>query len=129
MDTRLRGRGAGVNCDLKLSLDLRAQRKRLAYDPAIVVDHYPGPRADDDKRIDLEPADYERQTFNVTLALLGYLGPLGRILFLLNAFSFGVLRRLLYWPRLGYLPWKQGVASARGTYAAWKVHRATHTSP
>ncbi len=135
MDTRLRGRGAGVNCDLKLSLDIRAQGKRLAYDPNIVVDHYPGPRSDDDKRVDLEPADYERQTFNVTLALLGYLSLPGRILLLLYAFGIGIrnpycgaLKTILYWPRLGYLPWKRGLASARGVYAAWKVHRGRNRS-
>jgi glycosyltransferase involved in cell wall biosynthesis len=136
MDTRLRGSGAVVCCDLKLSLDLRAQGKRLAYDPAIVVFHYPGPRSDDDMRVDFEPSAYERRMFNLTLALLDYLSPPGRILLLLYAFSIGIkngycgaLKTLLYWPRLGYLPWRRGLASARGVYAAWKAYRASTTAP
>jgi hypothetical protein len=135
MDTRLRGSGAGVNCDLKLSLALRAQKKRLAYDPAIIVDHYPGPRSDDDKRVDFEPSAYERQIFNLTLALLEYLSPPGRILLLLYALGIGIkngycgaLKTLLYWPRLGYLPWKRGLASARGVCAAWKAMERAHRS-
>jgi glycosyltransferase involved in cell wall biosynthesis len=136
MDNRLRGRGAQVGCDLKLCLDLRAQGKRLAYDPAIVVDHYPGPRAADDRRVDLQSADYEGQAFNVTFALLKYLSPPGRILHLLYAFGIGMrhphcgaLKTLLYWFRLGYVPWKRGLASARGTYAAWKAHGAHSPLP
>lgn len=131
MDTRLRGTGAGVNCDLKLSLDLRAQRKRLAYDPAIVVDHYPGPRGIDDERAPLEPADYERQAFNLTLSLLDYLSFPGKIVLSLYALSIGLrnpycgaLKTLAYRRRLGYIPWKRGLASARGVLAAWKAHRA-----
>jgi glycosyltransferase involved in cell wall biosynthesis len=135
MDTRLRGTGAGVNCDLKLSLDLRARGKRLAYDPAIVVDHYPGPRFDDDQRLDFEPLAYERRMFNMTLALLDYLSPPGRVLLLLYALSIGVqngycgaLKTLLFWPRLGYLPWKRGLASARGVYGAWKAYKSLATA-
>jgi glycosyltransferase involved in cell wall biosynthesis len=136
MDTRLRGLGAQWCCDLKLCLDLRAQGRRLAYDPAIVVDHYPGPRFDEDKRISFHPSAYENRIFNMTLALLEYLRPPGRMLLLLYAFSIGIkngycgaLKTVLFWPRLRDVAWKRGLASARGVYAAWKAYKAAAVAP
>lgn len=136
MDSRLRGRGAQYACELKLCLDLRAQGKRLAYDPAIVVDHYPGPRFDEDKRINFDPTTFEDRTFNMTLALFEYLRGPGRMLLLLYALGIGIrngycgaLKTLLYWPRLGYVPWERGLASARGVYAAWMACRPLAAAP
>jgi glycosyltransferase involved in cell wall biosynthesis len=44
LDERLRGSGAQVHFEIDLSLTLKARNWKLAYDPAIGVDHYPASR-------------------------------------------------------------------------------------
>lgn len=46
----LRGDGAQVANDLAMSLAAGSSGRRLVYDPAIVVDHHPAPRFDEDGR-------------------------------------------------------------------------------
>jgi glycosyltransferase involved in cell wall biosynthesis len=135
IDTRLRGSGAQWHWELKFCLDLRAQGKHLAYDPAIIVDHYPAPRFDADQRSAFDPSAYENQVYNMTLSLLEHLNPLGRMLLMLYALSVGMknhycgaLKTLLYWPRLRHVAWIKGMASARGVYAAWKDYKPGHNA-
>jgi glycosyltransferase involved in cell wall biosynthesis len=131
MDKRLRGTGAQWHCELKLCLDLRAQGKRLAYDPAVVVDHIVGVRHDDDQRTVFNAQAYENQIYNLTLALLEYLRPAGRIVLLINATAVGIgsgycglLKCLLSWPKLGNTAWRKFAASTRGVCGAWESWRA-----
>ena len=133
MDHRLRGTGAQCHCDLKLCLSLRAQGKRLAYDPSILVDHFPAPRYDEDQRGVFNALAYENQIHNVTLALLEYLGPAARMLLLPYAILIGVengycglLKGLLYCPIIGFRQARQKtIASARGVCAAWKTWKVS----
>lgn len=130
MDRRLRGSGAQAHCDLKFCLELRAQGKRLSYDPSIVVDHIVGKRHDADQRYQFNALTYENQIHNLTLTLLEYLKPAGRILLLIYALLVGVrngycglLKGLLYLPKIGTHAWQKTAASTRGICAAWKTWR------
>lgn len=133
MDKRLRGFGAQWHCDLKLCLDLRAQGKRLAYDPSIVVDHFPAPRHDEDQRGVFNAQAHENQIHNLTLAMLEYLHPAARALLLTYSLLIGIangycglLKGLLYCPRIGFTRARQKTAaSARGVIAAWETWRTT----
>jgi glycosyltransferase involved in cell wall biosynthesis len=137
MDSRLRGTGAQWHCDLKLCLDLRAQGKRLAYDPSIVVDHFPAPRHDEDQRRVFDALAYENQIHNMTLALLEYLLPAGRMILLPYALLIGIrnnycglLKGLLCCPKMGVQrAWQKTAASARGVFAAWKTWRTSKNDP
>lgn len=130
MDRRLRGGGAQWYCELKLCLELRAQGKRLAYDPSIVVDHFPAARHDEDQRGTFNPVATENETHNLTLALLEYLPPAGRIVLLPYALAvgvgtgyFGFVKALRRWPMLGSITWPKVAASARGLLAGYKTYR------
>lgn len=46
-DDRLRGDGAQVHNDLKASLEVFSAGHRIIWDPAVIVDHHPAPRADE----------------------------------------------------------------------------------
>jgi glycosyltransferase involved in cell wall biosynthesis len=132
MDERLRGTGAQCHCDLKLCLALRVQGKRLAYDPSILVDHFPAQRYDEDQRASFNELAYENDIHNITLALLDYLGPAGRLVLISHALLFGVwngycglLKGLLWWPRIGVRhSWQRTIASTRGVCAALKTWRS-----
>lgn len=136
-DRRLRGSGAQWHCELMFCLALRAQGKRLAYDPSIVVDHFPAQRYDEDQRDGFNSLTYENQIHNLTLALLEYLQPTGRVLLLAYALLVGIengycgfLKGLLYCPKIGVdRAWQKTFASARGVRAAWKTWRSGEGNP
>ncbi len=50
VDEQLRGTGAQVSNELSICLPLRASGWTLIYDPRIIVEHFPAPRADNDQR-------------------------------------------------------------------------------
>lgn len=136
IDTRLRGHGAQRHWELNLCLALRRQGKRLAYDPAIVVDHLVAPRLDGDHREVFNLMAYEDEIFNLTLSLFGYLRPVPGTLLLLYALVIGIwnnycgaAKTLLLWPRMGTKAWLKGRASARAVWAAWKAQKAGSASP
>jgi glycosyltransferase involved in cell wall biosynthesis len=81
-DLRLRGQGAQVHFELAIGLDLVGRDWRLVYNPAILVDHFPAPRHDDDQRGTVHPAALGNEIHNETLALLRHLPPLRRLAFL-----------------------------------------------
>ena len=135
IDTRLRGNGAQHHWELNLCLGLRGQGKRLAYDPAIVVDHFVAPRVDGDHREVFNVLAYENEVFNLTLSLFGYLRPAPRTLLLLYALGIGIwnnycgaAKTVLLWPRMGAKAWIKGRASARAVCAAWKASNAGSAS-
>jgi GT2 family glycosyltransferase len=137
MDDRLRGTGAQCHCDLKLCLELRARGKRLAYDPSILVDHFPAPRYDEDQRGTFNALAYENDIHNLTLALLEYLRPAGRMVLIPYALLIGgwngytgLLKALLIWPKIGICrAWEKAATSARGVFAAWRTWRTKNDVP
>lgn len=91
-DTRLLGAGAQVGNDLTFSLALRKKGRRLIYDPAVMVDHFPSVRHDDDQRSSFNSAARRNEAHNQTLALLDFLPAPRRVLFLGWALAIGTRR-------------------------------------
>jgi glycosyltransferase involved in cell wall biosynthesis len=89
LDGRLRGNGAEAANDFGISLSVKKRGWRVAYDPAIAVDHYPSIRHDIDKRHQFNWSAKVDYTHNVTLVLLDYLSPFRRGIFMTWAFLVG----------------------------------------
>jgi cellulose synthase/poly-beta-1,6-N-acetylglucosamine synthase-like glycosyltransferase len=72
-DESLRGSGAGVHCDLAISLDVRHKGWLLMYDPALVVDHRAVDRTPGDEREQQSELSVSNNSYNETRILLRYL--------------------------------------------------------
>ena len=70
----LRGEGAQVHFEVACSLWAAGRGWRLVYDPALMVDHLPAPRFDDDARAAPSARAIENAAFNLVLCL-GVLRP------------------------------------------------------
>jgi glycosyltransferase involved in cell wall biosynthesis len=66
----LRGSGAQVHFEVATGLWARQRGWRLVYDPAIVVDHYPGPRFDPDRRERPDPVATRNAAYNLVACLI-----------------------------------------------------------
>ena len=88
-DARLKGEGAQVCNDMAFCLALRKAGRRLAYDPAVAVDHFPGVRHDADQRGGFSAPVQKNQAHNETLALLDFLPRGRRAVFLTWALALG----------------------------------------
>lgn len=73
-DTRLRGKGAQVGWEMHLCFSLRAQGMKLIYDPAVLVEHFPGVRPIEENRAYFNPISHGDEIFNRTLVVMEYLG-------------------------------------------------------
>lgn len=69
-DRRLKGTGAQVHNELVICLAIRGEGRKLIYDPAILVDHYPAERFDEDARGPQNALALSNATFNLFFALL-----------------------------------------------------------
>lgn len=69
-DTRLKGSGAQVHNEVAISLAIRGKGQKIIYDPAILVDHYPAERFDEDMRGEQSDLALSNATFNFFLPLL-----------------------------------------------------------
>ena len=72
-DRRLKGTGAQVHFELGIGLDLIKRGWSLVYDPAILVDHFPAPRLDYDKRNSFNARAVSDAVHNETVLLLQHL--------------------------------------------------------
>ncbi|UEM06860.1 glycosyltransferase (plasmid) [Skermanella rosea] len=77
-DRRLKGAGAQVHFELGIGLDLIGRGWQLVYDPAILVDHFPAPRQDYDRRNSFNARAVSDAVHNETFLLLHYLSPVRR---------------------------------------------------
>lgn len=68
----LRGMGAQVHFEIATSLWAKARGWRLVYDPAAVVDHYPGPRFDNDRRGRPDREATRNEAYNLVWATLSF---------------------------------------------------------
>ncbi len=66
----LRGSGAQAHFEVAMCLWARRRGWRLVYDPAIVVDHFRGPRFDGDRRLHPDNVAVRDRSFNLVAALL-----------------------------------------------------------
>jgi len=88
-DTSLLGVGAQADCELAFCLKLRRKGATLLYDPAIVVDHYPAERHDNDQRCGFSDEAQFNVAYNETISILDHLGFSARMAFLVWAILIG----------------------------------------
>lgn len=86
---QLKGTGAQVHNDLCFSLEVRRKGWKLIYDPLVAIDHYPAERFDEDKRDQVNLPAISNAAHNETLALLAYLKPFQRPIYLFWGFAIG----------------------------------------
>lgn len=101
-DRRLLGTGAQVYLEVGMCTAVRRNGWRLVYDPAVIVDHFPAIRHDEDARNSFSPIAQYNATHNETLAVLDFLPAWRRPLFLAWALAVGTRASpgLLQAPRL-----------------------------
>lgn len=130
-DKRLRGTGAQIHNEMPFCLALRRAGWRLIYDPAVAVDHYPGQRFDEDQRNQFNDIAFSNIVHNETLALLDYLPPAQRAVFLVWAIlvgtpnALGFVQWLRFLPSEGSLAGQKWLASVRGRWQGWLTWWAT----
>jgi hypothetical protein len=121
-DARMRGSGAQVHFEMAFSLGLRRDGWRLVYDPAVLVDHYPAPRHDEDQRHQFSAIARQNAVHNETLALLEHFSPVQRSVFLLYAVllghrdAFGLVQLARHWPQQKDLAVQQWIAAMQGRW-------------
>jgi GT2 family glycosyltransferase len=134
-DERLRGVGAQVNSEMTICLPLRRQGMRIVYDPEIVVMHYGAYRPAGDHRERLVPEVTEIATYNETLAILDYFGPLQRLVFTVWGVAIGSTGSpgLAIWVRDLFrrrpVAGRRLLAAQRGRFTAWDTHRRCPRPP
>jgi hypothetical protein len=130
-DERLRGVGMDYHTELTACLPLRARGRPILYDPAIAVDHYPAVRQQGEGRGEVTPRGVTDAVHNETLAVLDFLRPSRRPLFLLWAVLVGTrpspgvlqaVRRMLA-RETGAV--RLLAAAVRGRWLGWRTHRTT----
>lgn len=124
-DQRLRGTGAQSHNEIPFCLALRQAGWKLIYDPEVAVDHYPAQRFDEDQRNQFNDIAYSNVVHNETLALLEYLPPVRRVVFLTWAILVGTPGALGFAQWLRFLPSEGGLAgqrllaALRGRWQGW----------
>lgn len=126
-DTRLRGSGAQVHCEMAFSLDIKRRGWNLIYDPSLLVEHYPAQRSDEDQRHKFNDAAFYNASFNLRLIMCEYLSPIGRWAFVAystligNRADPGLVRALLLafgsdGMALAFHKWWVGLRAMRGAW-------------
>ena len=80
-DQRLHGEGAQVHSELSICLPLRRRGLRVVYDPHLVVQHRPAARKPGDERFAANRGAVRASAHNEALAILEYVSPLRRLVF------------------------------------------------
>jgi glycosyltransferase involved in cell wall biosynthesis len=128
-DQRMRGSGAQVHFEVVFSLTLRQQGWKLIYDPQIAVDHFPAQRFDEDQRNSFNAQASINAVHNETVALLGYLSPLQKMVFTIWAIAigtseaFGLLQALRFLPKDGNVARQKLWACWLGRWQGWQTYR------
>jgi glycosyltransferase involved in cell wall biosynthesis len=126
-DGRLRGTGEQVHCEMAFSLDVQRRGWKLIYDPALLVEHFPALRSDEDQRFTFNDAAFYNASFNLRLIMCEYLTPPGRWAFVIYSTLIGdradpgFLRALsLAFERggvaLALRKWRVGLRAMRGAW-------------
>jgi cellulose synthase/poly-beta-1,6-N-acetylglucosamine synthase-like glycosyltransferase len=71
-DERLWGAGSQICNDMEATWSIRRRGWRVVYDPAVVVDHYPAERLDDDKRNERSAVAEQNEQHNEVCALISH---------------------------------------------------------
>jgi glycosyltransferase involved in cell wall biosynthesis len=126
-DARLLGSGAQVHCEMAFSLDVRRRGWTLVYDPALLVEHFPAQRRDEDQRSIFNDTAFYNASFNLRLIMCEHLTPPGRWAFVVYSTLIGdraapgFLRALsLAFERdglaLALRKWRVGLRAMRGAW-------------
>jgi cellulose synthase/poly-beta-1,6-N-acetylglucosamine synthase-like glycosyltransferase len=121
-DLRLKGCGAQVHNDLGFSLTVRKRGWKLIYDPTVAVDHFPAERFDEDQRTQFNALAWSNMAHNETVALLTYLSPLQRVIYLVWATligtrgSFGLIQVIRFLPMERALAVQKWFATLQGRW-------------
>jgi cellulose synthase/poly-beta-1,6-N-acetylglucosamine synthase-like glycosyltransferase len=124
-DERMLGRGAQVHFEVGFCGLLKKAGWKLIYDPEVLVDHYRAPRFDEDQRGQFNEIAWFNEVHNGTLALLEYLPPVRRIVFIIWSVligtrkSFGLVQWLRFFPKEGKLASKKWIVSMQGLWQGW----------
>lgn len=131
-DQRMLGTGAQVHFEVAFCLAIKRRGWKLIYDPAVLVDHYPAQRFDEDQRNAFNPIAFYNEVHNETLALLEHLSPLRRIVFLLWGIligtrrAFGLIQCFRFLPSEGSLAWHKWKVSLQGRWQGWLTWQTTN---
>jgi glycosyltransferase involved in cell wall biosynthesis len=126
-DERMRGSGAQVHFEIAFSLSLKQAGWKIIYDPMIAVNHYLAQRFDEDQRNQFNDLAVSNAVHNETLALLGYLSPARRTVFLVWSIlvgtrtALGLAQLLRFLPSEGALAGQKWLASMRGRWQGWRT--------
>ena len=128
-DSRLLGSGAQVHNDLAFSLAVKRAGWRLIYDPAADIDHYQAKRFDEDQRDQFNAIAFFNAVHNETVALLDYLPPLRRLVFLMWAVlvgtrkAFGIAQWCRFLPKEGSFAGQKWWLSMQGRWQGLQTWR------
>lgn len=120
-DERMRGTGAQVHFELAFSLSLKRAGWKILFDPKVAVDHFPAQRFDEDLREAFSAIALTNQVHNETLALLEYLSPPRRILFMVMSILIGCMKWIQHLPKEGSLSNQKFKASLEGLSQGWRT--------
>ncbi|GAB4376482.1 MAG: glycosyltransferase [Elainellaceae cyanobacterium] len=128
-DDRMRGTGAQVHFEIAFSLRLKRMGWKLLYDPAVIVNHFPSQRFDEDQRGQFDRIAQINRVHNETLTLLEHLYPIQRIVFLIWGILLGTrkhrgfLQSLRFLPDEGWVSFQKWFASIEGRWLGWQTWR------
>jgi glycosyltransferase involved in cell wall biosynthesis len=120
-DEQMRGTGAQVHFELAFSLSLKRAGWKILFDPQVAVDHFPAQRFDEDLREAFSAIALTNQVHNETLALLEYLSPPRRIIFMIVAILISGIRWIRYLPKQGSLSNQKFKSSLDGLWQGWRT--------
>lgn len=130
-DMRLRGEGAGPHEDFAFSLAVRRRGWRLLYDPAVLVEHYPGrrdePRYYAGVRQRVEADGFRNHAYNLVLAMWDSLPPWRRLALAAwlalagTATCPGLLQAARLTPALRGDAWRRCLLAQQGAFAAYRT--------
>jgi GT2 family glycosyltransferase len=137
-DERLRGKGSQPCEDLAFSRAVACAGWTLIYDPAVLVDHYEGPR--DEPRhyaaqVVSDPTGFKDSVYNQVVALWSSMSPPRRLLSLLYFFvvgtraSPGLLQAVRFTPSLGRASWVRFWLAIKARLEAYKNLSREAVSP
>lgn len=133
-DTRMRGTSAQIHYEIEFCLALKRSGWKLIYDPNIQVDHYQGKRFDEDQRNQFNELAMFNIVHNKTLAVLDYLSPIQRSIFVFWAILVGtrgergLIQLLRFLPTEGKVAGQKFVVSIRGHWQGWQTWKQSKQS-
>ncbi len=126
-DTRMLGTSSQIHYEIEFCLALKSSSWKLIYDPNIQVDHYQGKRFDEDQRNQFNELAMFNIVHNKTLAVLDYLSPIQRSIFVFWAILVGtrgergLIQLLRFLPTEGKVAGQKFVVSIRGHWQGWQT--------